>query len=157
MEQKINMIEDDNLLKNYASEAKKAVEKYGGKFLVRGGKKITTEGKEFLRTAVIEFSSFDTAKKLIDDLPDSQTKSDLKGILDDLKEDQKTAQSFNARQHCAKVMNEVSGKGKAKLGELNYTLFQRIGGNSVINSELTGQKDFVATLIRGAKNIGVSN
>tara|TARA_B100000401_G_C52526018_1_gene586746 strand:+ start:38 stop:325 length:288 start_codon:yes stop_codon:yes gene_type:complete len=56
-------IEDDNLLKNYASEAKKAVEKYGGKFLVRGGEKITTEGKEFLRTAVIEFSSFDTAKK----------------------------------------------------------------------------------------------
>tara|TARA_B100000700_G_C14294679_1_gene512003 strand:- start:65 stop:352 length:288 start_codon:yes stop_codon:yes gene_type:complete len=56
-------IEDDNLLKNYATEAKKAVRKYGGKFLVRGGKKITTEGKEFLRTAVIEFSSFEMAKK----------------------------------------------------------------------------------------------
>tara|TARA_B100001057_G_C22410263_1_gene779402 strand:+ start:128 stop:436 length:309 start_codon:yes stop_codon:yes gene_type:complete len=55
-------IEDDNLLKNYAIEAKKAVEKYNGKFLVRGGEKITTEGKEFLRTAVLEFSSFDIAK-----------------------------------------------------------------------------------------------
>ena len=56
-------IDDDNLLKNYARDAKKAVEKFGGKFLVRGGEKITTEGKEFIRTAVIEFSSYDVAKK----------------------------------------------------------------------------------------------
>tara|TARA_Y100000816_G_scaffold279337_1_gene251503 strand:- start:1486 stop:1776 length:291 start_codon:yes stop_codon:yes gene_type:complete len=55
-------IDNDDLLKDYALEAKKAVEKYGGKFLIRGGKKITTEGNEFVRTAVIEFSSFDIAK-----------------------------------------------------------------------------------------------
>ena len=35
-------IENDQLLKDYASEAKKAVEQYGGKFLVRGGEKIRT-------------------------------------------------------------------------------------------------------------------
>ena len=29
-------IKDDNALKNYALEARQAVEKYGGKFLVRG-------------------------------------------------------------------------------------------------------------------------
>ena len=56
-------IEDINLLKDYAEEAKKAVKKYGGKFLVRGGEKITTEGKEFLRTAILEFSSFEKAKE----------------------------------------------------------------------------------------------
>ena len=56
-------IEDDNLLKDYAKEAKKSVEKYGGKFLVRGGEKITTEGTEFLRTAILEFSSFEKAKE----------------------------------------------------------------------------------------------
>ena len=33
------------------------------KILVRGGKKIVTEGREFMRTAVIEFSSFDKAKE----------------------------------------------------------------------------------------------
>ena len=55
-------INDDNTLKNYALMAREAVEKYDGKFLVRGGKKITTEGNEFIRTAVIEFSSFDKAK-----------------------------------------------------------------------------------------------
>ena len=56
-------IKDDNALKNYALKAKDAVEKYNGKFLIRGGEKITTEGKEFIRTVVIEFSSFDQAKK----------------------------------------------------------------------------------------------
>ena len=56
-------INDDNALKHYAKEAKQAVVKYDGKFLIRGGEKITTEGNEFVRTAVIEFSSFDQAKK----------------------------------------------------------------------------------------------
>ena len=56
-------IQDQEVLKNYAVKAKDAVEKYEGTFLVRGGKKITTEGKEFIRTVVIEFSSLETAKK----------------------------------------------------------------------------------------------
>ena len=32
-------IDDENTLKKYAIDAKKAVEKYKGKFLIRGGKK----------------------------------------------------------------------------------------------------------------------
>ena len=56
-------IKDNDALKNYALKAREAVEKYDGKFLIRGGEKITTEGNEFVRTAVIEFSSFDQAKK----------------------------------------------------------------------------------------------
>ena len=56
-------IKDDKALKDYAEKARSAVEKYDGKFLVRGGKKIVTEGREFMRTAVIEFSSFDKAKE----------------------------------------------------------------------------------------------
>ena len=57
------LINDHNTLKEYAVKAKTAVEKYSGKFLVRGGKKIVTEGKNFVRTVVIEFSSFDVAKE----------------------------------------------------------------------------------------------
>ena len=57
------VVKDKDALKNYALKAKEAVEKHSGKFLIRGGKKITTEGNEFVRTAVIEFSSFDQAKK----------------------------------------------------------------------------------------------
>ena len=56
-------IDDKNILKDYALKARAAVEKYDGKFLIKGGKKISTEGKEFVRTVVIEFISFDQAKK----------------------------------------------------------------------------------------------
>jgi uncharacterized protein (DUF1330 family) len=56
-------IKDDNALKNYANKARSAVEKFDGKFLIRGGKNIVTEGKNFVRTAVIEFNSFEVAKE----------------------------------------------------------------------------------------------
>ena len=52
------IIKDEDILKNYAVKAREAIEKYKGKFLVRGGKKITTEGNESPRTVVIEFPSF---------------------------------------------------------------------------------------------------
>ena len=55
-------IKDQEILKDYAVKAKDAVEKYRGNFLVRGGNKITTEGKEFIRTVVIEFETFEIAK-----------------------------------------------------------------------------------------------
>ena len=55
-------IKDQKILKDYAVKAKKAVDKYRGNFLVRGGNKITTEGKEFIRTVVIEFETFEIAK-----------------------------------------------------------------------------------------------
>ena len=55
-------ISDENLLKQYATKAKMAVDKYKGKFLIKGGKKITTEGEESPRTVVIEFLSFSEAE-----------------------------------------------------------------------------------------------
>ena len=54
-------IKDQEILKDYAVKAKDAVDIYRGNFLVRGGNKITTEGKEFIRTVVIEFDSKGTA------------------------------------------------------------------------------------------------
>ena len=56
-------IKNDKVLKNYATKARSAVEKYDGKFLIRGGKNIVTEGKNFVRTVVIEFNSFEVAKE----------------------------------------------------------------------------------------------
>ena len=55
-------IKDQNVLKDYAVKAKAAVEKYEGKFLVRGGEKTTTEGEDSPRTVIIEFSSYKQAK-----------------------------------------------------------------------------------------------
>ena len=56
------IIKDEHVLKNYAVKARDAIEKHKGKFLVRGGKKITTEGDESPRTVVIEFPSFGEAE-----------------------------------------------------------------------------------------------
>ena len=55
-------IKDEDVLKKYALKAREAIKKFKGKFLVRGGKKITTEGGESPRTVVIEFSSFTQAE-----------------------------------------------------------------------------------------------
>ena len=54
-------ISSEEKLKEYAVKARAAVEKYKGKFLIRGGKMITNEGNNSPRTVVIEFPSFDEA------------------------------------------------------------------------------------------------
>ena len=48
-------------LKEYAVKARAAVEKYKGKFLIRGGKSFINEGEKSPRTVVIEFPSFEDA------------------------------------------------------------------------------------------------
>ena len=42
--------------------ARQANEKFGGKYLARGGKYITKEGQEYQRNVIIEFPSFEKAK-----------------------------------------------------------------------------------------------
>tara|TARA_Y100001970_G_C13510062_1_gene497856 strand:- start:48 stop:335 length:288 start_codon:yes stop_codon:yes gene_type:complete len=54
-------ISSQEKLKEYANKARTAVEKYKGKFLIRGGKAITNEGVSSPRTVVIEFPSYDEA------------------------------------------------------------------------------------------------
>jgi uncharacterized protein (DUF1330 family) len=54
-------ISSEKKLKEYAVKAKTAVEKYEGKFVIRGGKATTNEGERSPRTVVIEFPSYDKA------------------------------------------------------------------------------------------------
>ena len=61
--EKINNLEK---LKEYAIKAKPAVEKFSGKFLIRGGKNRTNEGIESPRTVVVEFPDYNTALKCYD-------------------------------------------------------------------------------------------
>ena len=56
-------IENMETLKKYAVKATTAIGKYSGKFLVRGGKNITLEGNRSPRTVIVEFPSFENAKK----------------------------------------------------------------------------------------------
>ena len=74
-------INDENTLKSYAIKARAAVEKYKGKFLIRGGKKITTEGDESPRTVVIEFPSFEEAEKFFYSKEYQEAHAILKGIV----------------------------------------------------------------------------
>ena len=48
-------------LKEYAAKARVAVEKYKGKFLIRGGRFTTNEGDKSPRTVVIEFPTYNEA------------------------------------------------------------------------------------------------
>ena len=54
-------ISSEEKLKEYAVKAKAAVEKYKGKFLIKGGKAKTNEGAKSPRNVVIEFPSYDDA------------------------------------------------------------------------------------------------
>ena len=54
-------ITNEEKLKEYAVKARTAVEKYKGKFLIRGGKTTTNEGEISPRTVVIEFPSYGEA------------------------------------------------------------------------------------------------
>ena len=58
----------DNLekLKEYAVKAKPAIEKFSGKFLVRGGKNRTNDGIDSPRIVVVEFPDYDTAIRCYD-------------------------------------------------------------------------------------------
>jgi len=73
------IIKNEDVLKNYAIKARDAIEKYKGKFLIRGGKKITTEGDESPRTVVIEFPSFTEAETFFN----SKEYQDAHAILKD--------------------------------------------------------------------------
>jgi len=48
-------ISSEEKLKEYAVKAKAAVEKYEGRFVIRGGKTTTNEGEKSPRTVVIEY------------------------------------------------------------------------------------------------------
>ena len=63
--EKINNAEK---LKEYALKAKHAVEKFSGKFLVRGGKNRTNDGINSPRTVIVEFPNYTTALECYDSI-----------------------------------------------------------------------------------------
>ena len=72
-------ISNEEKLKEYAIKARAAVEKYKGKFLIRGGKSINNEGEKSPRTVVIEFPSFDEANSFYNSKEYQNAHSILKG------------------------------------------------------------------------------
>ena len=72
-------ISSEEKLKEYAVKAKAAVEKYKGKFLIRGGKATTNEGTKSPRTVVIEFPSYDDANSFYNSREYKEAHEILKG------------------------------------------------------------------------------
>ena len=72
-------ITSEEKLKEYASKARAAVEKFEGKFLIRGGRSTTNEGERSPRTVVIEFSSYDKANSFYNSKEYQDAHSVLKG------------------------------------------------------------------------------
>ena len=60
---KYRKINNKDALAAYAEKAKLIIESFGGKALVRGGKYLTFEGKDFIRTVIWEFENIDIAIK----------------------------------------------------------------------------------------------
>ena len=75
-------ITSDEKLKEYAIKARVAVEKYKGKFLIRGGRSKSNEGEKSPRTVVIEFPSFDQANSFYKSKEYQDAHSILKGYAE---------------------------------------------------------------------------
>ncbi len=72
-------IDNAEKLKEYAIKARPAVEKFSGKFLVRGGKNRTNDGIESPRTIVVEFPDYNTAVECYDSAKYQEAHDILKG------------------------------------------------------------------------------
>ena len=66
-------------LTEYAFKAKPAVEKFSGRFIVRGGKNRTNEGINSPRTVVVEFPNYNSALECYDSNDYQEAHNILKG------------------------------------------------------------------------------
>jgi len=55
-------VTNTEIYSDYIQQAGPAIEKHGGRFLVRGGKQIEVEGDGYERTVLVEFDSLEQAK-----------------------------------------------------------------------------------------------
>ena len=72
-------ISSEEKLKEYAVKARTAVEKYKGKFLIKGGRSTVNEGEKSPRTVVIEFSTYNEANLFYNSKEYQDAHSVLKG------------------------------------------------------------------------------
>ncbi len=75
-------ITNEKKLKEYAVKAKAAVEKFNGKFLIRGGRARSNEGDKSPRTVIIEFLSFDQANTFYQSNEYQEAHTILKGHVE---------------------------------------------------------------------------
>ena len=59
-------VTDTEIYQGYRVAAKEALKKYGGRFLVRGGEVLASEGDQRSRLIVVEFPTIEQAKQCFD-------------------------------------------------------------------------------------------
>ena len=74
-------VDNTEKLKEYAVKAKSAIEKFSGKFLVRGGKNRTNEGIKTPRIVVVEFPNYESAVKCYDSKEYQEAHDILEGYV----------------------------------------------------------------------------
>ena len=74
-------IDNPEKLKEYALKAKPAIEKFSGKFIVRGGKNRTNEGINSPRIIVAEFPNYNTALECYDSREYQEAHNILNGYV----------------------------------------------------------------------------
>ena len=77
-------ITDSELYNKYIKLAGPAIEKYGGKFLARGGQQTKLEGESFERTVLIEFPSIEAAKEAYHSKSTKKLLNTLLNLLSDM-------------------------------------------------------------------------
>ena len=75
-------IKNQEAYATYAQKAKPAIEKYHGRYLVRGGKQKILEGTDLERAVVIEFQSMEAALACYNSKEYSEAKSHREGNAD---------------------------------------------------------------------------
>lgn len=59
-------VTDDKAYGEYAKLAGPAIQKYGGRFLARGGRAVTLEGADYPRRVIVEFPGLEQAQACYD-------------------------------------------------------------------------------------------
>ncbi len=72
-------INNTDKLKEYAIQAKPAIEKFSGNFLARGGKNRTNDGIKSPRVIIVEFPDYSTAVQCFDSEAYQKAHNILKG------------------------------------------------------------------------------
>ncbi len=75
-------IKNQNAYKSYAQLAKPAIEKYNGRYLVRGGKQKILEGQNLERAVIVEFPSMAKALECYNSEEYAEAKSHREGAAE---------------------------------------------------------------------------
>ena len=77
-------VKNDGKVKEYMPLASVAVEKFGGKYIARGGKYISKEGASYERNVIVKFASLEVAEAMYESIEYKKARNALGDGMDRL-------------------------------------------------------------------------